>query len=142
MLSGKLPFTGTPEEIKDGILNGEIPQKSHFSSEAKDLIKKLLCKNPEERLCSINEIKLHPFYSGIDWDRLIQDRSKSSYSLLTKPQELSDITNEIREPDSSKHSNLTLYQNLTYAHSLQFVSISSNSPHMDTVDESPEQVYL
>ena len=88
MLSGKLPFTGTPEEIKDSILNSEIPQKSHFSPEAKDLIKKLLYKNPDERLCSINEIKLHPFYSGIDWDKLIQDRSKSSYSLLTKPHEL------------------------------------------------------
>ncbi|XP_024966413.1 serine/threonine-protein kinase tricorner-like isoform X2 [Cynara cardunculus var. scolymus] len=51
----------------------KFPQEAHLSSEAKDLISKLLC-NVNCRLGSkgADEIKAHPWFKGIDWDRIYQ----------------------------------------------------------------------
>jgi len=68
MLTGSSPFrAATPESIKSKIkeVNFEsfrIPNREH----ARDLIEKLLVKDPNQRL-SINEIKAHPFYESINW---------------------------------------------------------------------------
>lgn len=36
----------------------------------KDLIAKLLSKNPDHRMCNIESLKLHSWFGGIDWDIL------------------------------------------------------------------------
>jgi serine/threonine protein kinase len=41
-----------------------------MSTEAKDLIKKLLCRDPKKRLGSSKdseELKEHPFFAGVNW---------------------------------------------------------------------------
>ena len=47
-----------------------IPRDAGLSREAVDLIHKLIC-DPADRLGSrgVQEIKAHPFFKGIDWDR-------------------------------------------------------------------------
>lgn len=48
----------------------EFPDNSNISDSAKDLIKKLLIKNPKQRLGTLNdaeEILSHEWYSDIDW---------------------------------------------------------------------------
>lgn len=48
----------------------EFPESVPISEEAKDLIRKLLIKNPKQRLGTIGdgeEILNHEWYKGIDW---------------------------------------------------------------------------
>uniref|UniRef100_A0A251UZC4 non-specific serine/threonine protein kinase n=1 Tax=Helianthus annuus TaxID=4232 RepID=A0A251UZC4_HELAN len=51
----------------------KFPQEAQLSLEAKDLISRLLC-NVNHRLGSkgADEIKAHPWFNGIDWERIYQ----------------------------------------------------------------------
>ncbi|KAK9055700.1 hypothetical protein SSX86_026785 [Deinandra increscens subsp. villosa] len=51
----------------------KFPQEAQLSLEAKDLISKLLC-NVNHRLGSkgADDIKVHPWFNGIDWERIYQ----------------------------------------------------------------------
>jgi serine/threonine kinase 38 len=54
-----------------------IPRESGLSKEATDLIRKLIC-DQTDRLGSkggVQEIKMHPFFKGIDWDNIRKARS-------------------------------------------------------------------
>ena len=72
MLAGRLPFA-----IKKGvklnhkIYEGPVVFPEHISSEAKDLIQKLLIVNPAERLGhgpdGSDNIKKHQFFLGVNW---------------------------------------------------------------------------
>ena len=42
----------------------------YFSMELKNLLIKLLCKDPKERVQDISEIKKHIFFKDIDWNKL------------------------------------------------------------------------
>ncbi|KAL7721706.1 non-specific serine/threonine protein kinase [Entamoeba marina] len=81
MLFGIPPFTGeTPAQIFAKISRTEVEFPSGFdiSDEAKDIICLLLQREPEKRLGwnGSNEVKSHPFFSGIDWNNLsYEDRS-------------------------------------------------------------------
>ena len=79
MLTGKLPFKfnfDNQEEQNDlNIYDKKIKFPSWIEENAKDLINKLLNKNPEKRLGSGKEgaenIKKHPFFSDIDWNKAL-----------------------------------------------------------------------
>ncbi|RDX94041.1 Serine/threonine-protein kinase CBK1 [Mucuna pruriens] len=51
----------------------KFPEEARLSLEAKDLISKLLC-NVNQRLGTkgADEIKAHPFFKGVEWDKLYQ----------------------------------------------------------------------
>ncbi|PKI41127.1 hypothetical protein CRG98_038655, partial [Punica granatum] len=51
----------------------KFPEEAKLSPEAKDLISKLLC-NVNQRLGAngASEIKVHPWFNGIQWDQLYQ----------------------------------------------------------------------
>ncbi|KAH1136608.1 hypothetical protein GYH30_026884 [Glycine max] len=51
----------------------KFPEEARLSPEAKDLISKLLC-NVNQRLGSkgADEIKAHPFFKGVEWNKLYQ----------------------------------------------------------------------
>ena len=79
MLTGKLPFKfnfDNQEEQNDlNIYDKKIKFPSWIEENAKDLINKLLNKNPEKRIGSGKEgaenIKKHPFFSDIDWNKAL-----------------------------------------------------------------------
>ncbi|RKP19315.1 serine/threonine-protein kinase orb6 [Rozella allomycis CSF55] len=75
-LAGYPPFcSDSPHETYKRILSWkselEFPSDIHISSDAEDLIRKLLC-DADNRLGrqSVSDIKDHPFFKGIDWDNL------------------------------------------------------------------------
>ncbi|CAH2316297.1 serine threonine- kinase N3 [Pelobates cultripes] len=75
MLVGECPFPGDDEEeVFDSIVNEEVRYPRFLSSEAINVIRKLLKKSPERRLGAgpndAEEIKPHPFYQAIDWGAL------------------------------------------------------------------------
>ncbi|GMI85744.1 nuclear Dbf2-related 5 [Hibiscus trionum] len=78
MLVGYPPFySDDPMTTCRKIVNWKnhlkFPEEAQLSPEAKDLISKLLC-NVNQRLGSngAGEIKAHPWFEGVDWDRIYQ----------------------------------------------------------------------
>ncbi|KAK8532487.1 hypothetical protein V6N13_131810 [Hibiscus sabdariffa] len=78
MLVGYPPFySDDPMTTCRKIVNWKnhlkFPEEAQLSPEAKDLISKLLC-DVNQRLGSqgAGEIKAHPWFQGIDWDRIYQ----------------------------------------------------------------------
>jgi serine/threonine protein kinase len=74
-LTGHPPFHGrTPAETFQNIVRGQysVDKLQTVSPEVCDLIEKLLCLDPRQRLGagSIDEIKRHAWFAGIDWDHL------------------------------------------------------------------------
>jgi serum/glucocorticoid-regulated kinase 2 len=63
----------------------KIPKK--VTEECKDLIKKLFQKNPEKRLGSKDgaiELKKHPWFKKVDWDRLVQKKITAPFVPVLK----------------------------------------------------------
>ncbi|WRX26072.1 Protein kinase domain - like 10 [Theobroma cacao] len=78
MLVGYPPFyseepLSTCRKIVNWRTHLKFPEEAKLSAEAKDLIRKLLC-NVERRLGTkgAHEIKAHPWFQDIEWDRLYQ----------------------------------------------------------------------
>lgn len=76
MLVGYPPFysddpMSTCRKIVNWRTHLKFPEEAKLSLEAKDLVSKLLC-NVNQRLGSkgADEIKAHPWFKGIDWDRI------------------------------------------------------------------------
>ncbi|PWN51516.1 hypothetical protein IE53DRAFT_47622 [Violaceomyces palustris] len=75
-LYGYPPFHAeTTEKLFDNILSRRIDWEEEsidISAEARDLMEKLMCTDPKQRLGAkgADEIKKHPFLEGIDWDNV------------------------------------------------------------------------
>jgi serine/threonine protein kinase len=58
------------------VIDDPVRFPGHISAQAKDLIGRLLEKNPALRLGAgegdVEEIKAHAFFGGIDWDALLR----------------------------------------------------------------------
>lgn len=66
-LTGKYPFWGrSQEKLSAKILSGEIWYPPVLTSDARDLLAKLLDRNPDTRL-SYTGVRNHPFFATIDW---------------------------------------------------------------------------
>ncbi|XP_075462651.1 ribosomal protein S6 kinase 2 beta-like [Ascaphus truei] len=75
MLTGSLPFHGKDrKETMTLILKAKLGMPQFLSSEAQGLLRALFKRNPTNRLGSATdgaeEIKRHPFFSTIDWNKL------------------------------------------------------------------------
>ena len=60
----------------------KFPKRINLSEDAKDIIRKLLEKDPKKRMGSqkgIEEIKNHPFFAGIDFDMIVQKKIKAPF---------------------------------------------------------------
>ena len=60
-----------------------------MSEELKDIITKLLERNPNTRLGSkqdIDEVKAHPFFKGINWDALYNRTLQAEYKPTIDPE--------------------------------------------------------
>ncbi|KAF9247347.1 RIM15, signal transduction response regulator [Melanogaster broomeanus] len=77
-LYGIPPFHAeTPEKVFENILSGHVEWHEEwvdFSDEVKDFMRKLLDTNPATRLGAdgADEVKSHPFFEGIEVDRLFR----------------------------------------------------------------------
>jgi len=73
MISGTPPFYANEINVLfKKIKNCQVVLHHYFSEDLKDLMKKLLEKDPDKRfgVFDKNEIKQHPFFKGIDWEKL------------------------------------------------------------------------
>ena len=67
MITGDLPFKGTPSETAKAISRGTFTVPSSVPESARTLIEALLKSKPEERLgaSSIADLKGHDFFKGM-----------------------------------------------------------------------------
>jgi len=80
MLYGKTPFKGknrdvTFRNIRTGSFKLQPTRRGTLSKECKNLLKKLLHRDPKRRIGNQNgatEIKTHPFFKGINFQELIK----------------------------------------------------------------------
>uniref|UniRef100_A0A4W4HPA2 Protein kinase C n=1 Tax=Electrophorus electricus TaxID=8005 RepID=A0A4W4HPA2_ELEEL len=77
MLSGHAPFEAeTEDELFECILRDEVIYSSWLSDEAEDVLRGFLAKIPSSRLGCVERdggekaITAHPFFKGLDWDKL------------------------------------------------------------------------
>ena len=116
MVVGKLPFhAGNQEEIYEKILQGKYTLGPDTNPEAASLISNLLLIEPENRLGanSIDELKNHPFFEGVEFDTLwnrnvpdvieeIKIAEQSKYEEKTNDENL--ISEEIRKYEETRKS--------------------------------------
>lgn len=75
MLTGLPPFISLNKKLLgEKILNQQPRFISSISDDARDLIELLLNKDPNNRPNQISEIKSHKFFSGLDWDQLLDTK--------------------------------------------------------------------
>lgn len=84
MLAGYAPFfADDPFGIYQKILAGKIKFPSHFSDAAKDVISNLLLADRTLRLgcgrLGAADIKSHPWFAGLDWDKVLNRTVKVPY---------------------------------------------------------------
>ncbi|XP_069749743.1 ribosomal protein S6 kinase alpha-6 isoform X4 [Narcine bancroftii] len=77
MLTGTLPFQGKDRnETMNMILKAKLGMPQFLSPEAQGLLRTLFKRNPGNRLGAgpdgVEEIKRHPFFATIDWNRLVR----------------------------------------------------------------------
>eukprot|EP00123_Amoebidium_parasiticum_P017225 comp23759_c0_seq1/m.41127 comp23759_c0_seq1/g.41127 ORF comp23759_c0_seq1/g.41127 comp23759_c0_seq1/m.41127 type:complete len:778 (-) comp23759_c0_seq1:89-2422(-) len=100
MLVGQAPFYGQHEdEIFEAILNKKIVCPRFLSSSAASIIRQLLVRDPERRLGSgergAQEIKEHPFFDCIDWDKLYRKEIPPPFvPALSDPRDVSNFDEE------------------------------------------------
>ncbi len=79
MIAGLPPFysKNAPQMIKQ-IMEADIKFSSVFSEEAKSICLGLLDRDPTMRLGArggADEVKSHPFFASVDWDKVLGSRS-------------------------------------------------------------------
>merc|ERR1711959_226274 len=116
MIVGKPPFRGgsqylTFQKIEE--MDYTIPGVGIMPLEAADLIKKLLVKDPKERLGSgpggVEEIKGHAFFEGIKWDK-VREMDAPKYVEVTGDSDNEDNTADFLEIQPAA-SNVTRVRN-------------------------------
>lgn len=96
MLASVSPFYASdPLMMYRNIVRGKYKTPKYFSEEVADLVQKLLCRRATKRLGVINggteAIKNHPWYRGIDWTAMGQNRYRAPH--IPKIQSKRDFSN-------------------------------------------------
>ena len=77
-ITGKRPYRGKErEQIRDKMLakqeeiviTDSCPYND-YPQEAADFVNKLILKNPEQRLASLDQVRSHPWFENFDWTGL------------------------------------------------------------------------
>lgn len=97
MLCGRPPhYSKNRKQMLKDIVEKEIIMPQTFSSEAKSVLSKLLDKNADRRLGAGEEdgaeIRRHPFFAAIDWQKLENKEIEAPFKpLVTGPEDTRNI---------------------------------------------------
>ena len=95
MISGTTPFYGDDlKTLYTNITRKKLMFPEYFSDKIKDLLKKMLEKNPGKRI-DLDEVKAHKFFKDIDWNELEVKSIKPPLDLVKiKENYFDEIKNE------------------------------------------------
>lgn len=96
MCCGWSPFYAEDtQQMYKNIAFGKVRfPKDTLSAEGKSFVKGLLNRNPKHRLGAkddARELKIHPFFDGIDWDALLRKEIPPPFKPVLKSE--SDVSN-------------------------------------------------
>ena len=84
MISGTTPFYGNDlRTLYNSIVKKQLLFPEFFSDTIKDLLKKLLEKNPKKRIGVTEDVKKHKFFKDIEWNELEFKRIKPPLDLVS-----------------------------------------------------------
>jgi calcium-dependent protein kinase len=155
LLTGIPPFDGEDEEkifesILEEELNLDIPQLKNVSDPCKDLIKKLLEKNPKKRIKADEALKHEFFTTGINVGNLLKGKFKENSDYLKK---MFNNKNILRGKKNSKFRDMVIaYIALNFTDQNEekkvkqiFMEISGGNKHYlitkDTFVSRMEKIY-
>ena len=76
MVVGFPPFhSPNKKDLDKRILNGIIRYPEDIDPNTEDLIEWLLARNPLDRPEEVEQIKIHPFFADIEWDKIIHTQA-------------------------------------------------------------------
>jgi len=89
MLTGLPPFYSQNRKVMfERILKADLTFPSHIRSDARGLLTALLTRDPDKRLGSgpgdAMEIRTHPFFQSLDWDRVMRREYTPAYKPKVK----------------------------------------------------------
>ncbi|CAG9772417.1 unnamed protein product [Ceutorhynchus assimilis] len=107
MLVGQPPFlANTPAETQYKVINWEttlqIPKQANLSKEATDLILKLCCSSDKRVGKNANEIKNHPFFKDIDFEKGLRRQAAPHKPRIDYPTDTSNF--DPIDPDRLRNS--------------------------------------
>jgi serine/threonine-protein kinase Psk1 len=116
LLTGSPPFTGNNHaKIQEKILKQKLPLPYFLGPDAKDLLTRLLRKEPKKRLGAnmpkdLQTIKNHRFFRKINWKKLeSRELAPPIQPLITDPELAENFSNEFTDlalsPAASRKSN-------------------------------------
>ena len=80
MLTGLPPFYSTDRQVLfQNIRQSEVSFEKYHDAATRDLITRLLIKDPQHRLSDPTEIMAHPFFARIDWAQMLARESTPPY---------------------------------------------------------------
>jgi len=102
LLTGKTPFTGNNrKKVMEAILKKKLNLPNYLTASAKDLIIKLLRKNPAIRLGSkkgAEEVKKHVFFRKVDWVKVYnKETTPPIVPNITSSEDLSSFSKQFTE---------------------------------------------
>jgi len=123
MLTGMPPFYDEDiQKMYQNKVNHEIQFPQSVTEPTRDLISKLLDKNPDTRLQDAAVIKAHPFFNGINWDALYRREIEPPYKPNIKSKESTAMIDKAftnldihRELASERPVDAEGFQGFTYA---------------------------
>ncbi|KAH6687254.1 camp-dependent protein kinase [Plectosphaerella plurivora] len=86
MLCGYTPFwdSGSPMKIYENILRGKVKYPQYMDPSARDLLEKLITADLSKRLGNLyggsEDVKRHPWFSEVTWERLAKKDIDAPYS--------------------------------------------------------------
>eukprot|EP01114_Cavostelium_apophysatum_P001127 TRINITY_DN10968_c0_g1_i1.p1 TRINITY_DN10968_c0_g1~~TRINITY_DN10968_c0_g1_i1.p1 ORF type:complete len:531 (-),score=159.02 TRINITY_DN10968_c0_g1_i1:65-1657(-) len=120
LFTGMNPFDARDfDAVLNNILHCSIVIPDYVPSAARDLIEKLLQRNPQKRLCSgptgSVEIQNHEFFSSTDWKKMMVKAVKPPYVPKGQDNFSPDLQDEGIEPPQGKgDGNINLGNDFTY----------------------------
>eukprot|EP00013_Stygamoeba_regulata_P015049 CAMPEP_0177681830 /NCGR_PEP_ID=MMETSP0447-20121125/30932_1 /TAXON_ID=0 /ORGANISM="Stygamoeba regulata, Strain BSH-02190019" /LENGTH=476 /DNA_ID=CAMNT_0019191287 /DNA_START=108 /DNA_END=1538 /DNA_ORIENTATION=- len=80
MLTGLPPFYSQDvQQMYSKIMSAKLNIPKSISPEARDLLEKLLERDPDKRLTDPKAIKAHPWFKNMDWDALLNKQVKPPF---------------------------------------------------------------
>jgi serine/threonine protein kinase len=104
MLAGYPPFSSkNRKQLYNDILKQQPIMPSHFSNGAREILSKLMIRDPNLRLGSkgAQEIKEHPFFEGVKWDDVLNRKCGRPpiLPIVTKPEDVRNFDRQyVNEP--------------------------------------------
>eukprot|EP01059_Diplonema_ambulator_P036728 TRINITY_DN929_c0_g1_i1.p1 TRINITY_DN929_c0_g1~~TRINITY_DN929_c0_g1_i1.p1 ORF type:complete len:538 (+),score=61.26 TRINITY_DN929_c0_g1_i1:41-1654(+) len=125
LLLGITPFAAQTAQAVFQLIMSKAPAvpTDLLSSSTCDLLVRLLVKEPRSRLSDPSEIKGHPFFSGIDWQKYLRrqymcpggapKRARNSSVKLDQHQ-IQEILSDFKEPTVSTRHRPETFQGFTF----------------------------